>query len=49
MAYFRLHDAARARNEVALGRQAATEEQPPQDHKLLQEAEALVSGTRTPK
>jgi WD40 repeat protein len=49
MAYFRLHDAAQAKKEVALGRQAARQEQPPQDHKLLQEAEALVSGTHGAK
>jgi WD40 repeat protein len=49
MAYFRLHDGAQAKNELSLGRQAASQEQPPQDHKLLQEAEALVSGTRAPR
>ena len=49
MAYFRLHDEARAKGELTLGRQAASQEQPPQDHKLLQEAEALVSGTRAPR
>jgi Flp pilus assembly protein TadD len=49
MAYFRLHDVAQARKEVSLGRQAARQEQPPEDHKLLDEAEALVSGARAAK
>jgi tetratricopeptide (TPR) repeat protein len=49
MAYFRLHDVAQARKEVSLGRQAASQEQPPEDHKLLDEAEALVAGVRGAK
>jgi uncharacterized protein HemY len=49
MAYFRLRDETRAKNEVALGRQAASLEQPPEDHKLLEEAETLVTGARAAK
>jgi hypothetical protein len=49
MAYFRLHDGSRAKNEVALGRQAANQEQPPEDHRLLDEAEGLVLGASASK
>ena len=48
MVYFRLKFGAQARNEIALGRQAASQ-QPPDDHRLLDEAEGLVSGAHASK
>jgi eukaryotic-like serine/threonine-protein kinase len=49
MAFFRLHDWTNAQNEVRLGRQAANQEQPPEKHRLLDEAEVLVTGARAAK
>ena len=42
MAYYRLHDTARARSEAAMARQSANQSGVNGDHSLLQEAEALV-------
>jgi WD40 repeat protein len=42
MAYYRLHDTARARSEAVMARQSAKQFGVDGDHPLLQEAEALV-------
>jgi hypothetical protein len=42
MAYYRLHDIARAQSEAAMGRKAADQSKVNEDHKLLEEAESLI-------
>jgi tetratricopeptide (TPR) repeat protein len=42
VAYYRLHDTARARSEAAMARQSANQSRVTGDHPLLEEAEALV-------